>query len=120
MAFEVKSFATIRLCVTNIQKSRDWFKAFFGVEPIEDFENFVSFKICGTVLDIVLADEKSPLSAGGSVGYWFVDNLEEAISRATILGGKVYRGPLRVNEIKRTIVQIIDPHGNVMGLEAEY
>jgi len=120
MAFKVKTLTTIRLSATNVQKSRDWYKAFWGIEPIEDLENFVSFKLGNTTLDITLADQKSPLSPGGSVGYWFVDNIEEAISKAINLKGKVYRGPMRVDEVKRTIVQIMDPYGNVIGLETDY
>jgi predicted enzyme related to lactoylglutathione lyase len=54
------------------------------------------------------------------VGYWLVDDLEAAISAAIKLGGKVYRGPLKVDEVQRTIVQIVDPYGGVIGLEAEY
>jgi predicted enzyme related to lactoylglutathione lyase len=77
-----------------------------------------SFKINETYFDISLADTKSPLSTGGSVGYWLVDNLEGVIKRAQELGGSIYRGPLRVPEIQRTIVQIQDPYGNVIGFEA--
>lgn len=120
MSFSLKGFATIRLCVSDVARSRDWYKSFFGADPVEDLENFASFQLGGTLLDISLADAKSPLSTGGSVGYWLVDNLESAIARATELGGKVYRGPLRVEEVKRTIVQIQDPFGNVIGLEAEF
>lgn len=118
MAFQVQNFATIRICVANVQSSRDWYKSFFGIEPVEDLENFVSFKIGETLFDISQSDQKSPLSTGGSVGYWLVDNLEEAISKAKSLDGQVYRGPLRVEEVQRTIVQIKDPYGNVIGLEA--
>ncbi len=120
MSIKVQSFATIRLSVTDVQKSRDWYKALFGVEPVEDLENFVSFRIVGTLFDISLADEKSPFSNGGSVGYWLVDDLEVVISSATELGGRVYRGPLRVDEVQRTIVQIMDPFGSVIGFEAAY
>lgn len=119
MAFKISNFATIRLNLTHVSNSRDWYKAFFGIEPIEDLEHFCSFKISNTYLDIALADHKSPSSPGGSVGYWFVDKLDEAISKALSLNGKVYRGPLKVDKIKRTIVQIMDPYGNVIGLEAE-
>ena len=108
------------MCVSKIQKSRDGYKAFFEIEPIEELESCVSFKIGSTILDISLADQKSPLSTGGSVGYWLVDSLEEAIAKAKILDGQVYRGPLRVDEVKRTIVQIKDPYGNIIGLGAGY
>lgn len=119
MAFKVKSFATLRMSVSDIQKSRDWYRAFFGIEPVEDLENFVSFRIGDTLFDLSVADKKSPLSTGGSVGYWLVDSLDEAIEKAKSLGADVYRGPLRVDEVQRTIVQIKDPQGNVFGLEAE-
>lgn len=120
MNFKVKNFATIRLSVEDVKKSRDWYKSFFGMNPVEDLENFVSFKIAQTSFDIALADPKSPLSTGGSVGYWLVDNLDAAVAHAIELGATVYRGPLRVDEAQRTIVQLLDPQGNVLGLEAEY
>ena len=118
MSFKIKEFATIRLCSPDVAKSRDWYQRLFGITPVEDIENFVSFKINGTCLDITLADSKSPLSTGGSVGYWLVDNLDIAIGRAVELGGSIYRGPLKIEEVRRTIVQIKDPLGNVIGFEA--
>lgn len=118
MSFQIKSFSTIRISVSNVSQSRDWYKKLFNVEPIEDMESFVSFKIGETCFDISLMDAKSPLSPGGSVGYWLVDNLDGLMERVEQLGGKVYRGPLKVNEIHRTIVQIKDPFGNVVGFEA--
>jgi len=120
MKFRTKKFITIRLFVADVSKSRDWYRSFFGIEPIEDQENFVSFKIANTCFDISLADEKSPVSRGGTVGYWLVDDLEGAIEHAVGLGAQVYRGPLPVNEVQRTIVQILEPHGSVFGLEAEF
>ncbi len=120
MNFQVKSFATIRLCVSDVEGCGNWCGAFFGVKPIEDLEGFISFKIGETTLDICIADAKSPESSGGSIGYWLVDDLNKAVEKAKTLGGKVYRGPLRVEEVKRTIVQIMTPYGGVVGLEEEY
>jgi predicted enzyme related to lactoylglutathione lyase len=42
------------------------------------------------------------------------------VGRAIELGGEIYRGPLRVEEVRRTIVQIKDPMGNIIGFEAEF
>ena len=117
MSFQIKSFATIRLSVANVSESRDWYKQLFEIEPIEDNENFVSFKIQNICFDLCLADEKSPLSTGGSVGYWYVDNFENLLERAHQLGGLIYRGPLNIVEIQRTIVQIQDPFGCIIGFE---
>lgn len=115
--FQIKSFATIRISAKDVAQSKEWYKSLFNCEPIEEIENFVSFKIAGTCFDIALADDKSPISTGGSVGYWQVDNLEKTLVRIQELGGKVYRGPLKVTEIQRAIVQVQDPFGNVIGFE---
>lgn len=120
MNFQICHFATIRLSSENVQKSKEFYSGLFSIDPIEEMENFVSFKLTNTLLDISLADEKSPMSKGGSVGYWLVDDLDKVIKKATALGGLVYRGPLRVEEIKKTIVQILDPVGNVVGFEEDF
>ncbi len=49
---------------------------------------------------------KSPLSSGGSVGYWQINELDGLIRK--------------VPEIQRTILQVQDPFGNVIGLEAPF
>lgn len=59
-----------------------------------------------------------PVSLGGTVGYWLVDNLDDLLEKIKKLGGKVYRGPLTVPKIQRAIVQIQDPFGNIIGFEA--
>jgi predicted enzyme related to lactoylglutathione lyase len=105
------------MSVSNLSKSRDWYKQLFEIEPIEDIENFVSFKIQNVCFDLCLADEKSPTSTGGSVGYWSVDNLESLLEKVHQLGGSIYRGPLNIKEIQRTIVQIQDPFGSILGFE---
>lgn len=120
MSFKVREFSTIRICSPDVAKSRDWYRQLFETEPAEDIENFVSFRVCGTCFDICLEDAKNPSSTGGSIGYWLVDNLDEVVGRAIKLGGSVYRGPLNVEEIRRTIVQIKDPLGNVIGFEEAF
>lgn len=119
MSFQIKALATVRISSENVTKSKEWYSHFFERKPIEDTENFVSFKLKNISFDICMADPRSPVSNGGSVVYWLVDNLDEAIKKAVNLGGTVYRGPLRIDEVQRTIAQIKDPYGNVFGLEAE-
>ena len=118
MNFKVIRFATTRISVSNVSRSREWYRNLFGMDPIESLEDFVSFEIAGTCFDICLADEKSPQSRGGTVGYWLVDSIDALIISAKALGGSVYRGPLQVAETGRVILQIIDPDGNVVGFEA--
>jgi predicted enzyme related to lactoylglutathione lyase len=118
MTFQIKQLTTIRLLTHDVAKSRAWYKSLFNLEPIEDAENFVSFRIGEVNFDITLADSKNPHSTGGTVGYWLVDNIDMVLERVKELGGELYRGPLKVKATNRIIMQIKDPMGNVVGFEA--
>lgn len=120
MNFQIKNFSTLRIFSTDLQKSRDWYEQFFGQPPIEDLEFFVSFKIGEITFDITVPDQKNPYSPGGSVGYWLVDDIHLVLKKAEQLGAKLYRGPLKVPEIQRQILQIQDPFGNVIGFESPF
>ena len=117
MRIKIKEFTTIRLLSHDVSKSRDWYMYFFSQDPVEDTENFVSFKVAGVSLDITSPDAKNPFSCGGSIGYWLVDDLDQVLEKVKELGGEIYRGPLKVTETNRIIAQIKDPFGNVIGLE---
>jgi predicted enzyme related to lactoylglutathione lyase len=118
MNFEIKEFTTIRLLANDVLKSRDWYQSLFEQMPIEDTKNFVSFKIAGINLEITLQDLKNPFSTGGSIGYWLVNDIEQVLERVRELGGELYRGPLKVPETNRNIMQIKDPFGNIIGFES--
>lgn len=118
MSFEIKEFTTIRILSNEVSKSRDWYKSLFNQDPIEDTENFVSFKIAGVFFDITTPDAKNPFSSGGSIGYWLVDDIEQVLTKVKEIGGDLYRGPLTVKETNRIIMQIKDPFGNVIGFES--
>ena len=120
MSFNIKEVSAIRIFANDLQKSRNFYKALFNQEPVEDLEFFVSFKVGGTCFDITVSDAKNPFSQGGSVGYWLVDDIEVVLKKVEALGGKLYRGPLKVPETQRTIMQIQDPFGNVIGFEAPF
>ena len=118
MEFRIQSVSAIRIFANDLRKSRDFYRALFNLEPIEDSEFFVSFKIGPPCFDITVPDAKNPFSPGGSVGYWLVDRLETVQKRVKDLGGEVYRGPLKVVETQTTITQIRDPFGNIVGFES--
>lgn len=113
----VFKFQTLRLSVVSVRKSASWYESFLGIRPHEISDHFASFQVGLHTFDLAQADGKSPTSKGGSVGYWLVDDLDKALSCAKNLGARIHRGPLRVEEIGRTIVQIEDPFGSIIGLE---
>lgn len=112
-----KEIVTVLMFVKDVKKSAEWYKKFLSIDPAECLDDFASFHISSFYLNLHLADKNSPVSPGGTVVYWNVDNMKEAIAKAISMGGTVYRGPLYVKETSRTIVQILDPFGNVFGLE---
>ena len=120
MNFKIKEVSAIRIFAKDLKKSRDFYKTLFNQEPITDLDFFVSFKIGSTCFDITVPDTKNPFSQGGSVAYWLVDDVEIVLQRVEELGGKLYRGPLRVSETQRTIMQIEDPFGNIVGFESPF
>ena len=111
------TFRTCLLFVQNIRKSKEFYSKLLNADPVEDLENFTSFDLGGTFLSLHPADSKSLLSEGGSVGYFCVEQLNEWIERAIMLGAQIWRGPLKTGT-GWIIVQIKDPFGNVIGLEA--
>lgn len=44
--------------------------------------------------------------------------IHPVLERVKTLGGELYRGPLKVVETQRIIMQIKDPFGNIIGFEA--
>lgn len=108
---------TLRICVTDLRRSRDFYSRLFGLTPKEDQDNFVLFNLSGTNLEFVLADDKNPASTGGGIGYFEVTDLQKMIDSATALGAKIWRGPLKISADGWSIVQIRDTAGNVIGFE---
>ncbi|MBP9707177.1 MAG: GNAT family N-acetyltransferase [Oligoflexales bacterium] len=108
---------SIYLFTPNLKASRDWYARLFEVEPYEDLEDYVEFRPNGGVSGLCLhhADTKSPLSSGGSVGYWRVLDFQAAIAHFEKNGAKIYRGPIKIGGGK-SICQMMDPIGNVVGL----
>ncbi len=92
---------------------------FFKQNPVEKLDRFASFLLeDGLYFNLHLADQKSPLSTGGSVPYFFVNDFCECRDHATGLGALIWRGPLDVEENSTSICQFKDPYGNVFGIEA--
>ncbi|MGE0171343.1 MAG: VOC family protein [Oligoflexales bacterium] len=114
----LKSVSSIFLFVSDIKQSRDWYEKALGFKPRYEDPDFALFEVGKTNLCFHRADSKSPLTTGGCVGYWWVDDFRGAVVHLSSLGGTIYRGPIPT-EANLQICQIKDPFGNVIGLEGE-
>ena len=103
----------------DIKKCVEFYQSVLGYPPIEQDEFFASFQIGDSFLNVHPADEKSPTSTGGSIGYWLVEDLLNAIEPFLKKGAALYRGPLSINDYFG-ICQLIDPMGHVIGFEGKY
>ncbi len=117
--FKVQGLAAVRVSAKDIRASKTFYENFFNLKPEEENKIFISFRLGQTTLEIVIGDEKSPASLGGGVGYWQVTDLDAALIHAKQLGAIIYRGPLKIDETKETIVQIAEPGGTIIGLKAK-
>lgn len=113
----IQALYRLRLISSDIKQSKLFFENLFDVKAIEDQTTLVVFRIADSYLEVISEDIKNPASTGGSIGYWLVDDLDYFINKANELGGKIYRGPLKLNKIKSRIVQFQDPAGCIIGFE---
>lgn len=107
--------------VRDVEQGLAWYQRAFPsaigcMAPGTDFE----FLRVGEVqLELVPSDEKVRSGAAGSVVYWRVAGLAEAISRFAELGASLYRGPMQI-EAGLGMCQVKDPWGNCIGLRGPY
>ncbi len=113
----IKGLITNLMFVENIKESSNFYCRLFDTEPFEEDEMFCSFGFGDTYFNLHPADDKSPKSKGGSVSYLNVDDFKTFVERAKTFDMKIYRGPIKVKEIGRTICQLEDPFGNIIGIE---
>ncbi len=105
----------VYLFVDQIQQSKEWYQKVLNQKPTVDLTNYVEFRLGSSGLCLHLADQKSPLTIGGSVGYWKVAQIEKTINLFIKFGATVYREPLQLPTSEQ-ICQIKDPFGNIIGL----
>lgn len=108
------------LFVENIRESSSWYSKVLDTQLEIDDDNFGLIRIGDNELCFHQADSKSPVSTGGCVGYWHVDNLMEVANAFVEHGGTIYRGPIEIPENDEGICQIKDPFGNVVGFQGKY
>lgn len=79
-------------------------------------DGFVGFDVGDTEFGFHPADATKNPVGGSSVVYLRVEAHAAAIARAESKGALLHRGPLAISA-SRSIAQLIDPFGNVFGLD---
>ncbi len=74
------------------------------------------FELDGVEVGFHPADTQKNPVGGSPVVYWSVGDLDAERSRLLRAGCKPHRGPLQV-DASRKICQLVDPFGNIFGLD---
>jgi ribosomal protein S18 acetylase RimI-like enzyme/predicted enzyme related to lactoylglutathione lyase len=108
--------SAVFIFVDDIFSSSFWYEKLLGRAPLYRDQNFAAFRIGEQELCLHPADTKSPHSSGGSIAYWWTEDFAATLSHALGLGAQLHRGPISIAG-QRQICQLMDPFGNVFGLE---
>jgi len=107
-----RGLRTVIYGVPDPARAKEWYSKAFGVEPYFDQPFYIGFNIGGFELGL---DPNSPSGAGGTVAYWGVASISDAMSRMESFGGKIANPAQEVGEgIKVGIIE--DPFGNQIGI----
>jgi predicted enzyme related to lactoylglutathione lyase len=111
----VKGLGTVIYHVPDLDRAKAWYASAFGQTPYFDQPFYVGFNIGGYELGLDPDPGSGRSGAGGSVAYWRVDAIDEAVRHFVRAGGTLASAVHDVGEgIK--VAQIADPFGNVIGL----
>ena len=103
--------------VADIDSALTWYQSVFPTSQRIHSESIklAMLDVDGFLIEIVEADDKVSSGKCGSVLYWSVANLNRVLSRFVSFGGKLYRGPMQIED-GFCMCQIEDPFGNLIGL----
>ena len=110
----VKGIGTVIYHVPDLDRAKAWYASAFGQAPYFDQPFYVGFNMGGYELGLD-PDPSGRSGAGGSVAYWRVDAIDEAVRHFVRAGATVASAAQDVGEgIK--VAKVADPFGNVIGL----
>ena len=111
----VKGIGTVIYHVADLERAKAWYASAFGQQPYFDQPFYVGFNIGGYELGLDPDPGSGRSGEGGSVAYWRVDAIDEAVRHFVRAGGTVASAVQDVGEgIK--VAKIADPFGNIIGL----
>lgn len=110
----------VMLHVHDVGAAVDWYCTVFpSAQPVGDSnEQLAILDINGFGLEIVCEDSKVGSGKTGSVLYWSVPDLLDALVSFQAIGATLYRGPITI-ESGIGMCQLVDPFGNLIGLRGK-
>ena len=101
--------------VPDLARAKQWYSRAFGVEPYFDEPFYVGFSIGGYELGLDPNTDGAKPGAGGSVAYWGVPDLDQAVAQFTRAGATL-KSPVQDVGERIRVATVADPFGNLIGL----
>ncbi len=111
----IKGLATVIYHVRDLDRAKAFYTAAFQQAPYFDQPFYVGFSIGGFELGLDPAPEGASPGPGGTVAYWRVAEIGDAISHFVSAGATVAKPAQDVGE-QIKVAEVADPFGNVIGL----
>ena len=109
----LKGLRTVVYKVDDLEKAREWYSALLGFGPYFDEPFYVGFNVGG--YELGLDPNAKHAGPGGTVAWWGVANIAEAMAHMESLGAEVNEKPHDVGGgIK--VASVKDPFGNLVGI----
>ena len=99
----------------DLALAKTWYRDVFGITPYFDEPFYVGYNVGGYELGLDPDTGGQQPGPGGSVAYWGVANLADAMQRVQAAGAVVVN-PLQDVGGGIKVASITDPFGNVIGL----
>ena len=111
----VKGLATAIYHVADLDKAKAWYAKAFNQQPYFDQPFYVGFNIGGYELGLNPDQSVAKTGRGGSVAYWRVAAIDDAVQHFVTTGATLVTPAEDVGEgIK--VATVADPFGNLIGL----
>lgn len=106
---------TVIYSAPDLARAKEWYSKMFGIEPYFDQPYYVGFNVGG--YELGLDPNGKHVGPGGSIAWWGVANMEEAIGHVKSSGAQVVEEPHEVGG-GIEVATISDPFGNIVGIIA--
>lgn len=113
-----RAVRSVMLFVDSPGAAADWYAQWVGLGSPRRAADTAAVWLSHGGVEIVFhpADEGKNPHGGSTVVYWTTDDLNADVARLVALGARPHRGPMRI-ESDRHICQLVDPWGNLVGLD---
>jgi methyltransferase (TIGR00027 family) len=101
--------------VADMKAAKEWYGKVLAKQPIVDLSGAVIF-LAGDDSLMLTPGKTGVGKSGGSIVYWEVENVGDALARLVSLGAHLHTPEAEVFGTKRA--SVTDPFGNVVGLTA--